>query len=126
MAHISEVTPVIIDPGHERYGQAGEITSSGQLVDGTYGIRFVDGEEVYVNDGWVTGIPQFVQFIKSTEAEKVKLLQDALTALRPQFEELFGQVEPHCYPPTEKTAAARKGAIALINSVVSPDVHFVE
>ncbi len=121
MAHISEVTPVIIDPGHERYGQAGEITFSGQIADGTYGIRFEDGEEVCVNDGWVTGIPQFVQFMKATEAEKVELLQNALPELRSQLAELFGQVEPHSYPPTEKTAAARKGAIALINSVIGPE-----
>jgi len=122
MAHISEVTPVIIDPNHERYGQAGKIYFSGQIDDGSYGIQFDDGERDVLNDGWVTGIPQFVQFMKAAGTEKIDLLRDALPGLRPQLEELFAQVEPHRYPPTEKTAAARKGAIALIDSIIGPEV----
>ena len=122
MAHISEVTPVVIDPNHARYGQTGEIFFSGQIEDGSYGIQFDDGEREVLNDGWVTGIPQFVQLMKATESDKVDLLRNALPALRPQLEDFFGQVEPHRYPPTEKTAAARKGAVALINSIIGPEV----
>lgn len=125
MAHISELTPVIIDPNHERYGQAGEIYFSGQHEDGSFGIQFEDGEQDVLNDGWITGIPQFVMYMKATEAEKVDLLRNALPELRSQLAELFGQVELHRYPPTEKTAAACKGAIALINSVVGPEEQTV-
>lgn len=121
MAHISEVTPIVIDPNHARYGQKGEIYFSGQIEDGSYGIQFDDGEREVLNDGWITGIPQFVQLMKATEAEKIDLLRNALPELRPQLEVLFGQVESRQYPPTERTAAARRGAVALINSIIGPE-----
>lgn len=121
MANIKELAPVIIDPGHERFGQIGEMTFSGQSGDGTCLIKFDDGEQLSLNDGWVSGISQFAALRKS-EPEKITRLVEALPSLRPQLEELFEQiVEPMRRPPTLETTAANAGAIALINSIITPE-----
>lgn len=119
MAHINEVLPVVIDPRHERYGQVGEMTLSGWMGDGTSLIKFDDGEEIILNDGWISGITQFVALRKS-EPEKIDRLVSALPDMRSQLEEYFGQiVEPMRQPPFPETAAANAGAVALINSVLA-------
>ena len=120
MAHINEVLPIVVDPNHERFGQIGEMTFSAASGDGdgTCIIKFEDGEEVAFNDGWLTGLPQFVAPLRSHE-EGVHRLQQALPDLQVMLQELVGQVvEPRKQPPTGETAAARKGFVALINSVL--------
>lgn len=120
MDHINEITPVVIDPRHEKYGQVGEMTFSGWMGDGTCFIKFEDGEELTLNDGWVSGIPQFAALYKN-EPEKISRLVSALTELKPQLDDLFGQIiEPRRQPPTPETVVARTGAVALINSVLEP------
>lgn len=120
MANIRELAPVIIDPRHERFGQAGEMTFSGWMGDGTCLIKFQDGEEDSFNDGRITGIAQFTALLKS-EPEQINRLLSTLPDLRPQLEELYDQiVEPMKQPAVPETVAARAGAMALINSVVAP------
>ncbi len=122
MAHISELAPIIIDPRHDRFGQVGEMTFSGASGDGTCLIKFNDGDELSFNDGWLTGIMQF-KALRKAEADKVDRLVTALPELRPQLQELFDQVvDPYKYPPAPETAAARAGTIALINSVIAPQM----
>jgi hypothetical protein len=118
MAHINEVAPVIIDPRHERFGQVGEMTFSGHYGDGTCIIKFEDGEEIDFNDGWLTGITQFVA-LRKAESEKVDKLVTALPGLKDNLEFLFDRiVEPAKYPPTPETVSARAGTTALIDSVI--------
>jgi len=119
MAHINEVAPIVIDPGHERYGQVGEMTFYGWMDDGTCLVMFDDGEERSLNDGWISGITQFAALPKS-DPEQIGRLVDTLPSVRPQLEEYFGQVvEPMKQPPTPETVAARTGAVALINSIIA-------
>ena len=121
MVQINEVAPVVIDPRSERYGQVGEVTFSGWLGDGTCLIKFDDGEEITLNDGWLTGIPQFAALPKE-EPEKIGLLVNNLPNIKPQLEEFFGNVvDPMKQPPASETIAARTGAVALINSVIAPE-----
>jgi hypothetical protein len=122
VANISEVAPVVIDPRHERYGQIGEMTFSGWMGDGTCLIKFDDGEELSLNDGWISGVTQFAA-LRKCEPEQISRLVDALPSIRPQLEELYGQiVEPMKQPPTPETSAVRTGAVALINSVIKPEM----
>lgn len=121
MTHISEVAPIIIDPRHERFGQVGEMTFSGWMGDGTYLIKFEDGEQESFNDGWITGITQFAALPK-TEPEQIDRLQSTLPDMRTKLEELYNQVvDPMKQPPTPETMAAATGAVALINSVIAPE-----
>ena len=124
MAQIYEIAPVIIDPRHDRFGQVGEVTFSGASGDGTCLIKFNDGEEVNFNDGWATGVTQFVA-LRKAEGEKVSRLVDALPALKPRLTELFEQVvDPYKQPPASETVAAQLGTRALINSVIiPPELH---
>lgn len=120
MAHIDEIAPVIIDPGHDRFGQVGEMTFSGASGDGTCLIQFDDGETMDFNDGWVTGITQFVA-LRKAESDQVSRLVSALPELKPQLAYLFEQVvDPYKQPPAPETAAALIGTRALINSVIMP------
>ncbi len=121
MANINEIAPVIIDPSHARFGQVGEMTFSGWMGDGTCLIKFDDGEATSFNDGWLTGITQFAALPKE-EPNQIARLTKALPELRPKLEEFYSQVvEPMRQPPTSETVAARRGAVALINSVIKPE-----
>lgn len=118
MAHIDEVLPIVVDPNHERFGQIGEMTFSGARGDGTSLIKFEDGEEEALNDGWVTGTPQFIAPLKERRAG-VESLQAALPDMQHQLAELVEKVvDPTKRPPTPETVAAVTGFVALINGVL--------
>lgn len=118
MVHINEVIPIVVDPSHERFAQIGEMTFSGSMGDGTCIIKFEDGTEAPLNDGWLTGLPQFVAPLKEHEAG-VRRLSGVLPELRPALQELYTQVvEPRKRPPTAATAAAHAGFVALVNKII--------
>lgn len=123
MAHISEVLPIVVDPNHERFGQIGEMTFSGASGDGTCIIKFEDGEEAHLNDGYITGAPQFVAPLKQHE-KGVLRLQSKLPDMKT---ELIGFTEQIVIPSRSsankmKNIAARTGFVALINGVIfEPD-----
>lgn len=118
MAHISEVFPIIVDPNHERFGQIGEMTFSGASGDGTCIIKFEDGEEAHFNDGWLTGVPQFVAPLRKYETG-VYRLKEELPGMRTSLRELISQVvEPERKPSHKETVEARVGFVTLINGVI--------
>jgi hypothetical protein len=120
--HIDEIIPVVVDPSSEYYGRVGKMRASDREFGDCY-FRFDnDDDAVILNDGWTTGVPQFIGFLK-TEQDEADLLVESLPGLRDKFVELFSQVvRPNVYPPTPETAAARVGFTALINSVTKTDV----
>ena len=119
--HVDEIIPVVVDPSSEFYGRVGKMRASDREYGDCY-FRFDDNEAVMLNDGWSTGIPQFLGFLK-TEQKEVDRLVEALPNLRDKLAELFSKVlRPNAYPPTPETAAARVGFTALIDSVTKTDV----
>jgi hypothetical protein len=119
--HVDEIIPVVVDPNSEFYGRVGIMRASDREFGDCY-FRFDDDEFVMLNDGWSTGIPQFIGFLK-TEQDKVDRLVESLPGLRDKLIDLFSQVvRPNAYPSTSETAAARVGFTALINSVTKTDV----
>ncbi|MBI1857410.1 hypothetical protein HY003_02665 [Candidatus Saccharibacteria bacterium] len=118
MARINEVLPIVVDPNHERFGHIGEMVFSGASGDGTCIIKFEDGEEAHLNDGWLTGVPQFVAPLRTEEAG-VRRLKDALPEMQKALRELADKVtEPRKQPPAEETLTTRAGFVALINKVL--------
>jgi hypothetical protein len=118
MSGVREIAPIIVDPRHERFGQMGKMDFLGVADDGTCGITFEDGEEISVNAGHSTGIPQFVSLLKA-DGDKVEQLITALPALRPQLEDIASQVqEPLTYPLKPGTIAASKRFRTLIHKVL--------
>src|SRR5438445_10414356 len=80
MAHVSELLPIVVDPNHQRFGQIGQLIAADQEF-GDHLVEFEDGEQILLNDGWTTGVPQFVAPYKDHEAG-VRRLQGALPGMR--------------------------------------------
>jgi hypothetical protein len=118
MANVSEVIPLVVDPNHERFGQVGEMIASDQDF-GHCLIRFEDGEQVYLNDGWITGTPQFVAPTKDHEAG-IRRLQSVLPDMHSRLAAYVVEiVEPvQSSVNKERNDAVRKAFVGLIRTVL--------
>ena len=117
---VSEVIPVVVDPSSEHFGQMGRMRMYDLEVGDAY-ISFEDNNETMVklNDGYASGLPQYLSFLISEEAELTRLIT-ALPEMKDKLTEFFSSVDrPNGHTLTDKTKSAKIGFTALIKSITN-------
>ena len=117
---VSEVIPVVVDPSSEHFGQMGRMRMYDLEVGDAY-ISFEDNNDAIVkfNDGYSSGLPQYLSFLISEEAELTRLIT-VLPDMKDRLTELFSSIDrPIGHTLSDKTKSAKIGFTALINSITN-------
>ncbi|MGH7234261.1 MAG: hypothetical protein ACREF7_02345 [Candidatus Saccharimonadales bacterium] len=123
MSFSGEVLSVVIDPRHERYGEAGEMEVDSETREnaGDVYICFDDGTKTIANDGQTSGISQYYVIPKS-EQDIADELVSILPELKPALNEIYSRVEsPLSDSRSLKVQRAQAAASQLIARRLFPE-----